>query len=802
MKKYFLLILLISHSFVYSQLLSISGKVTDKLSGEELSYANIRIKGTNLGTAANSEGSFQIKLKPGHYTVITSFIGYKSDTSQINLSQDVFLNISLEPISISLSEITILPGINPANEIIKRAIEFKHERERKLNSYVFHAYTKVLIKTTKDIVSTDRSVGISVSEKDTGKLKITGIIENESKGYFKKPNEYKDEIIARKQTANTPPTINILTGGRVLQNFYSNDIRFYNRPLSSPIADDALSFYYYIIEDTLAIDNHNVFKIYFEPIDKSDPGFYGDIYLIDSLFALVKLDVQLNDAANPGKIFDKINVSQQFIPFDNDIYMPIDYRLFVEGNFLGLVKFGFEVNSILYDYKINSEINDSLFDMAVIKVLPDADKKDSLYWKSNQTIPNTLEEIAAYKRIDSLEAAHRSFWDNNSFISDRWYLSDKFSFTAPLGIYSFNRITGHSLNFGLYLSDEFEKRFNSELKFCYGFSDKKFQSDFSLKYLLGEYRTGAISLSIFNKLTDLFGTNIPYNKFTSTISSLIYKYDFRDYYYTKGWTIKISEEIFPVLKLGIGFINLTDNSAYNNSNFSIFYISRKYNTNKLIYESKINALTASFTLDFRNYIEDGYYRQRVNLGKAYAILSGEAILSNRAKLKSNIDFQFYQTILSGSIPTYKSTSFSYRLQNLYSEGTVPFQMMYALSGNIDNLGKQFTFRTIHLSEVFGDRGVILNTQMNFNDEIFRFLKIPYIKDAQLILSCHFNAALISISQKSKSILNQPYKEFKRPFYELGFGIGQMLIPLSLEFTWRLNYREKNNFVFSINALLL
>jgi len=128
--------------------------------------------------------------------------------------------------------------------------------------------------------------------------------------------------------------------------------------------------------------------------------------------------------------------------------------------------------------------------------------------------------------------------------------------------------------------------------------------------------------------------------------------------------------------------------------------------------------------------------------------------------------------------------------------------MYALSGNINNLGKYLTFRTIRLGEVFGDSGFILNSQYDFNDEIFRMLKIPFLKDSQLTLSCHFNAALISISEKSKNILMHSYKEFKHPFYEIGFGIGHIILPFSVEFTWKLNYRDNNNFVFGVNVILL
>ncbi len=802
MKVQCLFFFLIAATLIFPQQKTLKGKVTDKNSGESLSYANIRLEGTTQGTSANIEGNFEFKLKPGKYSVIASFIGYKSGTVSVDLTSDKSIIIPLESVPVHMQEITVLPKENPALEVIRRTIAAKHERENKLNSYVFRAYTKGLIKTTKEIISSDQSVGYSLTEKDTGSLKITGIVENESKGYFKKPNNYKDEIIAQKQSENMPSTINILTGGRMLQNFYTNDIQFFNRPLVSPISDDALDYYYYIIEDTLAMDNRNVFKISFEPIDKSDPGFYGDLYIADSIFALVKLDVNLNDAANPGGIFSKINIFQQFVPFSQKIYMPIDYRVFVEGNFLGIAKFAFEMNSIFYDYQINEQIDDNFFDMAVVKVMPDADKKDSTFWKSTQTIPNTLEEMKAYKRIDSLEAIPKTFWDNFSFLATTLSLNNNYTISGPLGIYSFNHIEGHTLNFDFGVSDELDRRFDGNMHFSYGFSDKKFKSDFSTRYFIGDYRTTRIKLNAFNKITDLFGESDYYNDLTSTLASLIGKYDFRDYYYTKGWNADITSEVFPVLRLGIGFMNRTDNSAFNNSDFSFFNRSKEYRINKTIYEAKVNAVTASFTLDFRKYIEDGYRRLRISEGKAYAVLSGDATFSSKSALKSGLDFNKYDLELSGRIPSFKSSVMSFTLKGLYSTGPIPYQMLYALPGNIEGASKQNSFRTLGLGEIYGDKGLVLNFQHNFNDELFRLLSLPLLKDLQLIFTTHFNAALLEISDKSKLILPYTFTEFKHPFYEIGFGIGQALFPLSLEFTWRLNYRGKNDFVISINTFAL
>ncbi len=56
--------------------------------------------------------------------------------------------------------------------------------------------------------------------------------------------------------------------------------------------------------------------------------------------------------------------------------------------------------------KLILNISDDIFSKAIITVLPDADKKDSLYWTTAQTIPNTTEEELAYERIDSLQTSY------------------------------------------------------------------------------------------------------------------------------------------------------------------------------------------------------------------------------------------------------------------------------------------------------------------------------------------------------------------------------------------------------------
>lgn len=799
----FITVFLLSFIITSAQNFTINGKVSDAASGKPLSFANLILAGTQKGTSSNIEGEYQLKLPAGKYLFAASYIGYRTDTLEIKVNQNLELDFKLRKVSINLPEVTVLPAENPALEIIRRAIKTKHERNNKLNSFEFTAYTKGLIKTTKDITTHDNSVGIDIGKKDTADLKITGLLENQSIGYYKKPGNYKEKIIARKQSSNFSSSINTLTGGRIIQSFYSDDVQFFDRPLVSPLADNALDFYYFYIEDTVAQDIQNIFQIYFTPDDESDPGFKGRLFIADGSFVLLKVDVELNEAANPGGIFSKIKIFQQFVTFSDKIYMPIDYRLFVEGNFLGIAKFGFEINSIMYDYKINQNISDKLFDKAILTVTTDADKRDSLYWKSVQTIPNTKEEFDAYNRIDSLESIPRNFWDEFSILSSEVDLSDNISVTGPLGLYSFNRVEGHRLNFGISLGGFEEKRFSLNTEFGYGFSDKKFKGELNTRYYFGDYRTHRLYLSAYRRITGLFDESIKYNDLTSTIFSLISKYDFRDYFYTKGFSVNYTSEITQILELGLGFMNRTDNTAIVNSDFSFFNRDKNYRPNKNIFETKVNAVKLNASLDFRNFVEDGYYRRRIPSDNYLPKINAELIYSDIDNLKSNLDFKIYKLNIEGDIRLFGISRLSYELNGIKGEGSIPYQLLYALPGNIESSGKSFSFRTLKIGEVFGDRVITVGVEQNWSDELFRLLKIPLIKDLQLQLGTHFAMAVSDISPESRNILPvTDYKVLKHPFYEAGFSIGHILFPLNFEFTWKLNYRGENNFVFGINTFAL
>jgi hypothetical protein len=787
---------------INAQQFTIKGKIVDADLKSPLSFANIRVAETALGTSSNVNGEFELKLKQGTYKLIASFIGYYSDTVNVEVDKNLSeVNFSLLQSEIVLSEVLVKPGVNPALEIIRKAIEKKNIRNNKLKDYEVEAYTKGLVRTTEEISAGNNSIGVGLGGSDTTELIIAGILENHSRNYFKQPDKFKSVILARKQSANFPPSINTLTGGRLIQDFYENDVNFLGRDLPGPISDNALEYYYYYIENVLAQNNKTIYQIHIEPDNSADPGFSGKIFITDSSFDLVKVDLILNRAANTGNLFDTVNIYQQFDEY-NEIVMPVDYRLFVKANVLGLVRFGFELNTIMFNYSINNNISENIFNKAIVTVVPGADNIDSLYWHNTQTIPNTFEEELAYNRIDSVESAPKSFWDDYSLLDTRISLSDNLSISAPIAMYHFSRVEGHSLDFGIFVDDALNRRFNSSLKMSYGFSDEKFKQDFNAGYLLGDYRTWEVKFRAFNKLNVLFGESDNYGELLSTLVTLIAKNEFRDYYYSKGIELGIEGEVLPVLTMRVNYKNKTDNSAFVNTDYSFFNKEKTYRPNPPVFETRINSLNLGFDLDFRDYIEDGFFRRRTSLGRSYVLFSGDITYSNPDFLSSNLNFTKYEISAFTFLRTFKSASMNIRLYGRLTDGATPYQDLYALPGNIDVVFNSNTFRTLNVNEIIGDKIITLHLTHDFRDEIFRAMNIPGIKNWEIMTSLIFNAALADITSETESALTNPVKSFKHPFYEIGFGLGQGLLPFKLELMWKLNYRDGNNFRIGLNLPML
>ncbi|MBK9290527.1 MAG: TonB-dependent receptor [Bacteroidetes bacterium] len=97
---------------VVSQNAAITGKVTDKATGEELAGANIYIKGTTIGVSTDLDGNYTLaNIQPGTYTIVCSYISYKTiefPNIRLNSGQRLTMNIQLESDAFLIEGVTVV----------------------------------------------------------------------------------------------------------------------------------------------------------------------------------------------------------------------------------------------------------------------------------------------------------------------------------------------------------------------------------------------------------------------------------------------------------------------------------------------------------------------------------------------------------------------------------------------------------------------------------------------------------------------------------------------------------------------
>ncbi|NOY05219.1 MAG: carboxypeptidase-like regulatory domain-containing protein, partial [Chlorobi bacterium] len=426
-------------STLWSQPRTTRGTVRDAETGDPLPFVNIRVQNTTRGTTTDRRGAFILHLPPGDHRLVFSYLGYRTETRAVSGGDTLDVALASRPIPFPV--ITVSPNEDAAVAIIRKAIEAKKTRRDSLRDYSLTAHTKLVFEV-------DKMEGVAVNS--ISDSSFTSVLETRTDAYWARPDRYKEIIKARKQTSFIASRSNTIISRFFIMDFSADSFDF-GKTVTGPISDEGLDAYYYQLRDTTSLGDDAVFRIHVFPRSEDDPLVTGDLYIADKSFALVRVDLRPDEAAMPD-FLDSLRFRQQFARFDN-FWMPVDVAIDakISLSFIIQLKLRLEAYSVLQDYRINEGIAEDFFDRVVIKVLPEADERDSLYWAREALIPNTPEELEAYEKGDSVKASMQEkrneiTWSSPLFGQTFQSGDEYFHVPGVLGLYGFNRVQGHFLS--------------------------------------------------------------------------------------------------------------------------------------------------------------------------------------------------------------------------------------------------------------------------------------------------------------------------------------------------------------------
>ena len=115
MKLIHILLFTISMLSYSQQKTTINGSITSE--GKPIPFANISIENSTLGTSADLEGNFVLKIEPGTYTLKIQAVGFKTELQTISTEnfKNQHLNIELQEDMLGLEDVVISATRNRVN---------------------------------------------------------------------------------------------------------------------------------------------------------------------------------------------------------------------------------------------------------------------------------------------------------------------------------------------------------------------------------------------------------------------------------------------------------------------------------------------------------------------------------------------------------------------------------------------------------------------------------------------------------------------------------------------------------------
>ncbi|SMD43805.1 CarboxypepD_reg-like domain-containing protein [Aquiflexum balticum DSM 16537] len=471
MKKSILLFLMIFCSFtkeLMAQTFQIEGQVLDSKTGNIIPFASLQILGNskNKGTVSDIRGWYRLEFQSENDSVRVSHVGFEK-LNIIVSSLRMNPVITLQPITINLSEIQVRAGENPAIPIIKKVIDNKKLNDPdKLNTYSFKSYNKV-------VMTLDGLKESPEYDDSTAQILKGGHIfmaESYSEVNYKKPGKKNETVLASKMSGIENPLVAMASNSFQPFSFYTDHIKILEVPYVNPISNDGLRKYEYFLEDSIKNNLETTYIVAYQPKERKVHQLgKGLLYISDKQFAIENMTISPSDP-DTNLIFEiqqknQWNGEHWFPQQFNSIYLAPEMEF--EGKGLKVIN-----QTFISEVKINAQDNNTRFGPVSLNFDIQNDKYN---WNDLRLDSLTTREYLTYVRFDQMDPKDKRKLNLLSKV-----LTQISSGRIPLGIVDlipnrllrFNRFEGVGLGLGLSSNETLSDFFRVEGYFRNGFRDK------------------------------------------------------------------------------------------------------------------------------------------------------------------------------------------------------------------------------------------------------------------------------------------------------------------------------------------
>jgi hypothetical protein len=832
-----------SFSFLQAQnpkqkITKIRGKVIDAETKEALPFVNIGSLGTTVGTSTDFDGFYELESQWVTDKLIVSYVGYDTDTVNIVIGKKQKIDIELKPSSTSLNEVTIIAKKrryrrrgNPAVEFVKRAINNKDKnRLEGQDYYEYRKYEKIELDINNITEKfRDRKIfnqfQFIFDNVDTSAINGKPYLpiymqEGNSKIYYRQSPEDKKEYRDAIKVSNFDQLVDDRTISQLVKlmyqdvDIYDNNIDVVGIQFVSPLSNISPFYYHFFINDTIMVNNIKCIDLAFQPANKQNFGFKGNLAIsLDSNYTVLKVDMGITDQINLNWVTD-MRVKQEFskkgeVWIISKDQLVLDFQITKKG-------FGFfgRKSTTYSDHIVNQPPADSIWDGVKNKI--DADdlfEKDEKYWEEIRPFPLTTGEASVYKLVDTLQTIPtvKTALNVINFFSTGFIPVGPLDIGPINGFYSFNEEEGDRIRFGAETNRKFSSRLRLQGQVLYAFGDQKWKYSTQALYSFNkDFMDNPRHHILFRHQHD---TNFPGQRlafvnednfllsfkrgrtnrlilFTSTRIEYLRELD-SDFSYQLGFERRRDRPI------GALAFNYTDPEDQERS----------------IAEVDVS----EFSLNLRwapneEFLQGRTYR--TNLFNRYPIFKLDYQYGAPNLLGS--DYDYHRVTLN----VFKKFNLSFLgIMHIHLEGgkmfgQVPYNLMFLPRANQTYSYQTFSYNMMNFLEFVSDQYVSFNGLYYMNGYLLN--KVPLIRKLKLREVFTFKMLYGTVSDQNNPNLDPSLIQFptdddnntstfslaKQPYMEGSIGIANIFKVLSIDLVQRFNYLNNPNIpvLFGVKGL--
>lgn len=568
---------LLGFTAVSQQLLK--GHVTDEM-GQPIPSAKVFVKNqAELRTIADVEGYYEMWLFPDEYFLVFSATGFDDREAYVTISdRTVEKDIQLFPKKIQdIEDISVsAKKTNPGRDIMLEVVKKRDQISPWERPHIVDVYIKASEKIDKK--EKDKKKKNEEEEENQDKIEdpfaeqrkegeelanSMNLIEVNLTRNYGGGNKVKEVRTAFEQRGSNRNNLYYTTTVKSNFNFFQNLLYLndlHQTPVSSPISGPGILSYKYRLEEQYEENGYKIHKIKIIPRSIATTTLSGYIWVIDSLWLIQKLDLEMEKGNL--LIYDYFRIQQTYSHPGDSICLLTEQKLEYGVKYPNEESNGSTI-ATFSNYNFEPNFPPKFFSNELAATEQEAYDKDSAYWKEARKVELTQEEREYILVRDSIQDHHNrkeyldsidAVFNKVTFLKVLWWGIDhrnrakkvQWTINSIAGTLRPIYIAGPRVSPGFFYFKKWENQrmLDSYSDISYGFLNQDIKGSTNWDYRYNPYHFGTISAGFshdfdvirgYDAITQIYKRN---NFIEATQLKLGHEYElFNGFYFESSFTM-------------------------------------------------------------------------------------------------------------------------------------------------------------------------------------------------------------------------------------------------------------------------